>query len=161
MSWRLPACCGTATPGCALPSSGGGSRADELNTLRTTLGVEDRVTLLGLRRDVADLLGSADIFFNCSDWEGMPLTTIEAMASGLPVVATCTEGAAELLTPETGVVVPVGDPAAMAQALANLDNDDAVRIPMGEAARERALSGFSHDRMSSELNAVLDAVVMR
>ena len=140
---------------------GGGSRADELNTLRTTLGVEDRVTLLGLRRDVADLLGSADIFFNCSDWEGMPLTTIEAMASGLPVVATCTEGAAELLTPETGVVVPVGDPAAMAQALANLDNDDAVRIPMGEAARERALSGFSHDRMSSELNAVLDAVVMR
>ncbi len=138
---------------------GGGSRKDELHALRAAAGVEDRVALVGLRRDIPVLLGSADVFFNCSDWEGMPLTTIEAMASGLPVVATATEGAAELLTPETGIVVPVGDVDAMAAALARLADDDPGRLAMGAAARERALAGFSHERMAAELAHVVDTVV--
>jgi glycosyltransferase involved in cell wall biosynthesis len=138
---------------------GGGSREDELLALRAELGVEDVVRMMGLRSDVADLLGSADLFFNCSDWEGMPLTTIEAMASGLAVVATATEGAAELLTPETGVVVPPADAPAMAQAIAALIDDDERRATMGAAARQRALDGFSHDRMARELALVVDSVL--
>ena len=136
---------------------GDGSRGDELAALIEQHGVGDRVRLVGRRSDVADLLGSADLYLNCSDWEGMPLTTIEAMASGLPVVATRTEGSDQLLTPETGVVVPVADPAAMADALEALAQDHSRRAEMGAAARARALADFSHDRMVRQLADVVAA----
>lgn len=133
---------------------GGGSREDELRALAADPSVDGRVTLLGKRMDVPDLLGSADIFFNCSDWEGMPLTTIEAMAASLPVVATATEGSSQLLTEDCGIVVPVGDPDAMADAIAQLVTDDARRMAMGEAAKDRAWAGFSHERMARELTEI-------
>jgi glycosyltransferase involved in cell wall biosynthesis len=136
---------------------GDGSRGDELAALIDQHGVGDRVTLVGRRGDVPDLLGSADLYLNCSDWEGMPLTTIEAMASELPVVATRTEGSDQLLTPETGVVVPVADPAAMAAALERLALDDDGRTQMGVAARARALADFSHERMVQQLADVVAA----
>ena len=134
---------------------GGGSREAELRALSRELGVTDRVTMLGLRRDVPELLGSADLFFNCSDWEGMPLTTIEAMASGLPVVATHTEGADQLLNAETGQVVPVGDAGEMAAALGALADDAGRRKAAGMAARMRALAHFSHERMVDQLLEVV------
>ena len=138
---------------------GSGSRDQELAELVEGEGVADRVNLMGLRRDVADLLGSADIFLNCSDWEGMPLTTIEAMAGALPVVATQTEGSDQLLDAESGIVVPVGDVEAMATALGRLVDDGAERLQMGQHARSRALSEFSHERMSAELLAVATRVL--
>ncbi|NOY26867.1 MAG: glycosyltransferase, partial [Oligoflexia bacterium] len=67
---------------------GPGERLDELTQAIQAAGVADRVHLTGLRTDVPDLLGAADIYVNCSDWEGMPLSTIEAMASSLPIIAT-------------------------------------------------------------------------
>ncbi len=134
---------------------GDGSREAALAALIAERGVADRVRLVGLRSDVADLLGSADLYLNCSDWEGMPLTTIEAMASGLPVVATRTEGSAQLLNDASGIVVPVGDAEAMAQALGRLAEDADLRQRMGAAARQRALRDFSHDRMVRELVAVI------
>ena len=137
---------------------GGGSREQELSALADSLGVADRVHLLGLRRDVPDLLGSADLFLNCSDWEGMPLTTIEAMASGLPIIATHTEGADQLLDPGCGVVTDVGDVASMAQAIGDLATDDARRRRMGHAARLRALAHFSHERMVDQLLDVVASV---
>ena len=140
---------------------GGGSREEELRALVEEHGVADRVRLLGRRRDVPDLLGSADLYLNCSDWEGMPLTTIEAMASGLPVVATRTEGAAQLLDARSGVVVDVGDVEAMADALARLDEQDDLRAAMSAAARERALAHFSHDRMVQELADVVAAAAFQ
>lgn len=137
---------------------GGGSREDTLRAQAERLGVTDRVRFMGRRYDVPELLGSADLFFNCSDWEGMPLTTIEAMASGLAVVATHTEGADQLLTPTTGIVVPVGDAAEMATALGALCDDPHRRRAAGEAARERALAHFSHPRMVDQLLAVVSSV---
>jgi glycosyltransferase involved in cell wall biosynthesis len=130
---------------------GGGSREPELRDLAAAPAVDGRVTLLGLRTDIPDLLGSADLFFNCSDWEGMPLTTIEAMAASLPVVATATEGASQLLDETCGIIVPVGDPDAMAEAISGLVSDDARRLAMGAAAKARAWDGFSHERMAREL----------
>lgn len=138
---------------------GSGSRDQELAELVEGEGVGDRVNLMGLRRDVADLLGSADIFLNCSDWEGMPLTTIEAMAGALPIVATKTEGSDQLLDTDSGIVVPVGDVDAMAEALGRLVEDHDARVTMGEHARARALSEFSHERMSAELLAVATRVL--
>ncbi len=137
---------------------GEGEREDELAALLGERRLAGIATLAGLRSDVPELLGAADVFFSSSDWEGMPLTTIEAMASELAVLATRTEGADQLLDERCALVVPVGDPSAMAEALAKLHEDDARRRSMGRHARDRALAHFSHERMSSELAEVLRRV---
>ena len=133
---------------------GTGSREAELHALVENLGVGDRVHLAGKRTDIPHILGAADIYLNCSDWEGMPLSTIEGMAAGLPAVVTRTEGAAQLFTPDTGLVVPVGDVPALSDAVATLADDADRREAMGRAARTRARSQFSHTRMVDQLMAV-------
>ncbi len=137
---------------------GAGARAEELRALVEQEGVSDRVRLLGLRSDVPDLLGSADIFLSCSNWEGMTLTVIEAMMSGLPVISTVTEGAAQLVDEHSGELVPIGDVAAMATRLGRLAEDPELRLRYGRAGRERALRSFSSDRMVRELLDVLRKV---
>jgi glycosyltransferase involved in cell wall biosynthesis len=139
--------------------AGDGPRAQELAGLLETSGLQDRVRLLGVRRDVPDLLGAADIYLSCSDWEGMPLTTMEAMASSLPCVTTRTEGAALLLDDASGMVVPVGDVDALAASVATLAADADRRRRMGAAGRERAHARFSHDRVAREILELLDRVV--
>lgn len=139
---------------------GGGQREEELAAAITAAGLDDRVRLAGVRADVPDLLGSADINLLCSDWEGMPLSTIEAMAAGLPTVATRTEGSAQLLTPSTGIVVPVGDVSAMSDAVSRLVVDGPLRVSMGAEARDRALGHFSHDRMARELSNLVSRLVV-
>ncbi len=139
--------------------AGTGQRADELASLLDASGQGDRVQLLGERRDIAELLDAADIFLSCSDWEGMPLTTIEAMVSRLPCVATRTEGTALLLGEDCGTVVDVGDVEALAQGLATLADDPALRKQMGDAAHERARERFSHDRVAREIMGILEALV--
>ncbi len=136
---------------------GEGTRFDELSAMAADSSLEGRVKLLGLRHDVPDLLGSADAYLSCSDWEGMSLTVIEAMASGLPVVATATEGSTRLLADDHGVVVPVGDAEAMARALLALEADPGRRAELGRRARERAQDHYGVDRMAAELAAVLRA----
>jgi glycosyltransferase involved in cell wall biosynthesis len=134
---------------------GSGSREAELQGLIDAADLGDRVRLLGKRTDVPDLLGGADIYLSTSDWEGMPLATIEAMASALPVVSTRTEGADQLLTEACSIVAPIGDAEAMAEAIALLLTDPDRRRRFGTAARARALRHFSHDRMTGELVALL------
>ena len=148
----------TSHPRVRIALVGGGSRAEELAALGRELGVEDRIRLVGKRTDIPEILGSADIFVNCSDWEGMPLSTIEGMAAGLPVVATATEGATELFTPETGLVVPVGDVPALTDAIARLADDPDLRRRMGTAAQQRARRHFSHTRMVDQLMDVVQSV---
>lgn len=138
---------------------GEGERDTDLEALVRAAGLGDIVRLLGLRADVPDLLGSADLYLTCSDWEGMPLATIEAMASALPIVSTRTEGAAQLLTPECGAIVPVGNAVAMSDAVAVLAGDAHLRARMGEAARRRALASFGHERMAREVMGVVDRLV--
>lgn len=137
---------------------GEGERQQELQELIDRQGLTDRVRLMGRRMDVADLLGAADIFLSTSDWEGMPLSMIEGMASGMPVIATATEGVSELLDEQCGIVVPVGDVAAMAGAVADLARDPSRAARMGQAARDRALARFSHERMVAELEGLLARV---
>lgn len=140
---------------------GTGDRAEELANRLEKSGQQDRVRLVGVRQDVPDLVGSADIYLSCSDWEGMPLTTIEAMVAELPCVATRTEGTSLLLGDGCGIVVPVGDVEGMADGIARLADDPDLRRQMGAAARRRALERFGHDRVSRELMAVLDQVCHR
>lgn len=97
------------------------------------------VKLLGHRRDVPELLRAADIFVLPSHREGMPRSIIEAMMTGLPVVATDIRGSREeVVHEETGLLVPVRDPSALHVALKRLIGDAALRALYGAAGRRRA-----------------------
>lgn len=98
----------------------------------------DRVTLLGERRDVAALLRASDVAVLSSRSEGMPLALVEYGAAGLPVVATRVGCCAEILDHgRAGLLVPPGDAAALAAALAGLLRDPARRRGLGETLRQR------------------------
>lgn len=105
-------------------------------------GLSGQVRLLGTRKDVPELLGSANIFVLTSDTEGLPITIIEAMAAGKPVVATRVGGVPDVVVDgETGILVPAGDVEQLARALEKMLRDEALRKRMGaagsRAARER------------------------
>lgn len=126
-------------PASHLIMAGEGSLLGECRALAARLGVSDRVYFPGLCRDVAELLSACDIFALASDWEGVPVAVIEAMAARLPVVATAVGGVGELVeTDVTGLLVPPGDAHALAEAMADLAGDPERRRGMGERARQRA-----------------------
>jgi glycosyltransferase involved in cell wall biosynthesis len=101
--------------------------------------LKDRVHFLGYRQNMPDLMRAADIFTLPSHREGMPRSIIEAMLTGLPVVATDIRGSREeVLDGETGILVPVKDANALARALQSLVTDRARRTAMGQAALSRA-----------------------
>jgi glycosyltransferase involved in cell wall biosynthesis len=107
------------------------------------LGLEASVALVGARNDVPQLLAGADVFVLSSRSEGLPMSVLEAMAAGLPVVATDVGGVSELvLEGETGLLVPRGDTTALAQALERLLRDADLRRRMGATARARVEREF-------------------
>jgi glycosyltransferase involved in cell wall biosynthesis len=115
------------------------------------LGLESTVELLGTRTDVAELLAGADVFVLSSDSEGLPMSVLEAMAAGLPVVASAVGGVPEAVRDgETGTLVPPGDSAALAHALRRLVSDPALRDRLGEAGRRRVEREFSLERFERE-----------
>ena len=124
------------------------------------LEVGGHVRLLGIRDDVPDLLGAADLFVLPSLWEGLGLVFLEAMAVGLPVVATRVSAVPEVVSDgETGWLVPPGDPEALADALAaGLADPDECRR-RGAAGRRRLLEHFALPRMMAQVQAVYDEVL--
>ena len=114
----------------------------------TRHGLDDRVWLAGERNDVAEAMRTMDVFALPSRAEGISNTILEAMASGLPVVATDVGGNGELVVAdETGALVPARDPGALAEALAAYVTDPEKAAAHGRAARVRAQSEFSLDTM--------------
>ncbi|EQD46462.1 Glycosyl transferase, group 1 domain protein, partial [mine drainage metagenome] len=95
----------------------GGTLADDLMRLRSQLGLEERVFFLGLRADVATVLHNLDLFVLSSRSEGFSIACVEAMACGIPVVATRCGGPEEILDARTGILVPAGNPSALADAV--------------------------------------------
>jgi glycosyltransferase involved in cell wall biosynthesis len=107
--------------------------------------------LLGERDDVPELLAVSDVFVLSSRSEGLPMSVIEAMAAGLPVVASAVGGVPELVVDgETGVLVPPGDARALASALRRLLADPELRRRMGDAGRRRAEQLFDLHRFHRE-----------
>ena len=101
------------------------------------------MALLGERADVPELLAAADVFVLSSASEGAPLSILEAMAAGLPVVASNVGGIAELVEDGvTGLLVPPADPVRLAQALARVLDDRDLRQRLGTAGRARARERF-------------------
>lgn len=142
-------------PGLQLAIAGRGAEEARLRALASRLGIADRVHLLGLRDDVSRLLGAADVFVQSSLSEGLPLAVLEAMAAGLPVVATRVGGLAEAVVPgETGTLVPPGEPEPLAAALGALLEAPELRAAFGAAGRRRAEARFSVSAMASAYRAL-------
>ena len=104
--------------------------------LAEKLKLGGRVHFLGYRRDLPDVMRAADFFVFPSRYEPFGMVVTEAMASGLPVIITASAGAAEVVTPDCGIVLPdPEDSGALAQALLYLTQNVDQRKPMGQAAR--------------------------
>jgi glycosyltransferase involved in cell wall biosynthesis len=110
-------------------------------------GLDESVHFLGVRDDVRDVLLGSDLFVLPSLWEGLPNVVLEAMAAGLAVVATSVDGTPELVFDgDTGVLVPPGEPEALAAAVMALLADPSRAAQLGAAGRRRAVAHFSHQR---------------
>jgi glycosyltransferase involved in cell wall biosynthesis len=111
-------------------------------------GLGERLRLLGYRDDIAAILAAADIFALPSHFEGLPMSVIEAMLCGLPVIATDIRGPREqVVAGETGWLVPPRLVQPLSQALRRLIVEPSLRARMGEAGRRRALELFNEDRI--------------
>jgi len=135
-------------PSFRLEIAGDGVCMPEIKGLITKLNLNDAVRLLGQVQDIPSLLGRACAFALSSVTEGISLTIMEAMASGLPVIATRVGGNPEVVADkDTGLLVPAGDPEAMAEALLLLWHRPEIRTAMGQAARARVEKYFDVRKM--------------
>jgi sugar transferase (PEP-CTERM/EpsH1 system associated) len=135
-------------PDAMLLIAGDGPCREELAGLTRSLGLDGRVRLLGECRDVPGVLAALDCFVLPSIAEGMSNTILEAMAAGLPVVATRVGGNPELVEDQvTGRLVVSRDPGALAEAMAVYLDDSHLRGLHGKAARQRVTERFALDRM--------------
>jgi len=140
---------------------GDGAERAHVELLAAELGLDaSDVRFLGFRDDVADLLAASDFFVLASRAEGLPISILEAMSHGLPVVCSAVGGNPELVTDTVhGCLVPVDDPAALARAIAALAGDAALRVRLGDAARERVTNDFSFDRTADRYEAIYRRVL--
>jgi glycosyltransferase involved in cell wall biosynthesis len=122
---------------------------ESLKLLIQELGIVDHVRFLGARSDVTAILNAADIFILSSLYEGNPLSVMEAMAAGLPLICTAVGGIPELIQHyQTGLLVPPNDETALANAIEQLVIDSSLRTQLGHAAREYARAHFDVEQMA-------------
>ena len=134
--------------------------ADPLRDEIARRGLGDVVLLLGYRDDVPDLLRALDVAVCSSDYEGMPLSLLEYMDAGLPVVSTAVGGVPDVIVEgETGLLVPRRDDAALAAAVDALIRDPERARGMGEAGRERRRTEFGLDVMVRRIEALYEELV--
>jgi glycosyltransferase involved in cell wall biosynthesis len=124
---------------------GDGSERSNVENLAAKLQLDAQsVRFLGARRDVNELLSAVDLFVLPSDAEGLPLSVLEAMAAGLPIIATRVGGIPELVDDgEQGVLVTPGDSEGLAGAIERVIQDPSLRARLGQSARTRARGEFS------------------
>ena len=118
---------------------GRGELEEEMAARHARLHLGDRLVFAGQRADVLRILAGADAFVLASRQEGLPVVLMEATSVGLPIVATAVGGVPQVLTDDVdGLVVPPGDPVALADALARVIADPDLRTRLGAAAKERS-----------------------
>lgn len=131
-------------------------RGDDMAALLDAAGLGDRLRRLGYRADVAAVLAGADVFVLPSHYEGLPMSVIEAMLTGLPVIASDIPGPREqVVSGETGLLVPPRRAASLATAMRELAEDAARRERMGEAGRARAVALFDERVVLARVLGVL------
>ncbi|MCW5851003.1 MAG: glycosyltransferase [Anaerolineae bacterium] len=143
---------------------GRGSQEGQLRAAVDRLGLQGRVRFLGERPDVVDILDAADIFVLPSEYEGMPLSVMEAMARGKPVIATAVSGIPEELG-DTGRLLPnptvnaAGVVDGLVQTLEGWARDEGLRSAVGERGRQRAAMLFTEDRMVAEYRTLIQSAL--
>ncbi len=127
---------------------GTGPDWEESKTLAKELKITDRVAFLGDRLDVPDLLARSQIFVLSTHYEGAPISILEAMRCGLPVIATNVNGIPEQVTDKvTGLLVPHQDINALTKAISSLTTDPIVRQQMGDAGKNKFFQEFTVEQM--------------
>ena len=132
-------------PTASLVIAGEGSLEDELADKVNDLGLREHVFFIGFRDDVRRIMSAVDIYVNSSYWEGTPVSVLEAMAAGLPVVATNVGENPYLLDSSCGILVPPKQPQKMAEALGRLLDSPQKRIAFGQIVRKRVQENYSPD----------------
>lgn len=140
---------------------GDGPQRAEVGAHIHRLGLPDYAHITGFRDDVPALMALADVYVLTSyGWEGYPISTLEAQAAGVPVVVTDAGGSAEAVHHgETGIVVPIRQPGALAGEILRLLRDPALRQRMGEAGRKRAQIEFTRTRMVEQISTVYEELL--
>jgi len=147
-------------PSARLHLVGNGPELAACRELVREMGLGDRVVFLGERFDVPALLSQSQVFVLASRHEGLPISILEAMRAGLPVVATGVGGIPEAVeNGVTGLLTPRGDASALASALGALLADSALRARMGASGRQRFLRHFTADRMVGDTRAIYNELL--
>jgi glycosyltransferase involved in cell wall biosynthesis len=134
---------------------------DSLKAYAVQLGIAKRVHFLGWKKDMAPVYAAMDLFALTSDNEGTPVAVIEAMAAGVPVVATAVGGVPDIVRDgETGRLVPPGDPLAMSRAWRTVLNEKADSERMCSRARREVERQFGRERMISAMAEMYRRLVM-
>jgi glycosyltransferase involved in cell wall biosynthesis len=142
---------------------GRGKLRPDLERRVGALGLQERVHLVGVRSDVPETLNAIDVFVLSSDWEGNPLSVMEAMAAGKPVICTAVGGVPELVGDgeECGLLVPRRDAKALAQAMQYLLENPEARDTMGKASATRAVENFDLSVMAEAYEKLYRAVIAK
>jgi colanic acid/amylovoran biosynthesis glycosyltransferase len=137
---------------------GSGGNQAQLQAQVAESGLSGRIHFLGSRSDVPDLLAASDYFILPSLWEGLAMALIEAMASGLPIVATDVSGSGQVMIDgQTGLLISPGNAAEIQRAVDTLLADPAQAQAMGQAARRRVEADFSAQKQAQEHLALFTA----
>lgn len=136
-------------PNSRLDLVGEGELRPDVEAEAARLGLQNRVRFLGSQSNVYPLLHQADVFLLPSEFEGMPMTLIEAMGTGLPIVATAVGGVPDMLTDGTSALLTPCDPDAVARACVSLLEREELRQQLGQAAKEQSVR-FSAGFMAQE-----------
>lgn len=136
-----------AYPDCRLNLVGDGELRQETEVLARELGLAEKVRFLGSQSDVPPFLHEADVFLLPSNYEGMPMTIIEAMGTGLPIVATAVGGVPDMIRDHESGLLTECDPNAVSKAVLDLLESEALREKLGQNARE-ASKRFSAEYMA-------------
>jgi glycosyltransferase involved in cell wall biosynthesis len=140
--------------------AGDGPERESLEAQARQLGVSDRVVFLGYRQDIPDLLASCDLFVLPSLFEGLPLSILEAMAAGKPVVASAIGGTDEaILHGETGLLVPPADPAALAAAIQTVLSNPLLARRLAAAGKARVDREFSVGAMVQRVTQIYEEIL--
>jgi glycosyltransferase involved in cell wall biosynthesis len=140
---------------------GDGSEKSNIERQIVELSLNNRVTLLGKRNDVPKLLAAADAFLLTSVSEGIPVTIIEALAAGVPVVSTAVGGVPEVIENDvSGFLAPAGDVGKLAASLVRLAKDPGLRDRFARQGAMRAISRFSENGMIDQYANVYDEALL-
>lgn len=139
---------------------GDGGERERLAATADALGLNGAARFLGVRHDVPELLATCDVVTLASTCEGLPLVLLEAMAACKPVVATQVGAVPEVVREgQTGLLVPPGDAAALAESLESLVRDEGTRRRLGTQAYQLVQSDYSFDRTLEQYEAVYKAAM--